>query len=144
MNEDLVLPGGIEIPAREIEVSYSRSSGPGGQHVNKTETRVSLRFAALHSPSLTEESRRRLREKLGSRLTAGGEILVHCDRHRDRSRNHAEALARLRAILSAALYRPRKRRPTRPTRSSVERRLDHKRRQSSRKRDRRRPRRDDD
>ena len=123
----------------EIEVIYSRSSGPGGQHVNKTESRVTLRFALADSPSIPDRERWWMLKRLESRLTTSGELLVSCEKHRDRSRNLSDAFARLRDLLVAALYRPPRRRKTRPTRGSVERRLRDKRRHSVRKQERRRP-----
>jgi ribosome-associated protein len=117
-------------------VETSRSGGPGGQHVNKTETRVTLRFALASSPSLPEEDRLRAVRRLAKRLTRNGELLVSCDRHRERARNLAEAFERLGEILGGALHRPRQRKRTRPPRGAVEERLRAKRRVGHRKQER--------
>jgi ribosome-associated protein len=96
----LSIAEGIEIPDVEIEAEYSRSSGPGGQHVNKTETRVTLRFSVAASPSIPEPHKTRMLEKLGPRLTKAGELLVSVDRHRDRSMNESKAFERLTELRS--------------------------------------------
>ena len=128
---------GLVIPASELDIRFSRSGGPGGQNVNKVETRVEVRFDLAGTDRLGEGERNRALERLASRLTAEGVLAVACDRTRHRERNLREALARMGEILRAALSRPRKRRPTRPTRASVERRLAEKRRRADTKRARR-------
>jgi ribosome-associated protein len=130
---------GIEIPTREVSEAYSRASGPGGQHVNKTETRVTLRFSLAESASIPEADRARMLVKLAHRITKAGELLVSTDRHRDRSQNLREAYERLAELLRAAYAKPRPRQKTRPTKGSRERRLDQKRATSDRKRTRRTP-----
>ena len=137
--DDLELPGKIFVPAAEIKVETSRSGGPGGQHVNKTESRVTLRWSIAESPSLPTPMRDRLLERLQSRLTKSGEILVSCESFRDQRRNQAEARRRLEALLRAALFRPKARRKTKPSRAAVERRLKSKQKQSQRKQWRRKP-----
>ncbi|MCK6546991.1 aminoacyl-tRNA hydrolase [Myxococcota bacterium] len=132
----LVIADGIEIPEAEIEAEYSRSSGPGGQHVNKTETRVTLRFSVAASPSIPEPHKARMLEKLAPRLTKTGELLVSVDRHRDRSMNETKAFERLAELLRAAYEIPTPRKKTKPSRGSKERRLAAKRQTSARKRDR--------
>jgi len=114
---------GIAIPEQEIHESASRSRGPGGQHVNKTETRVTLRWDAARTRALSPDARARMLCALGTRLTRDGELIVRSDRERSRSRNRA--LAR---------ERPAPRVDTRPTRASKERRLRAKRSQGERKR----------
>jgi ribosome-associated protein len=130
----LRLRGGVSIPLEEIEVEMSRASGPGGQHVNKTETRVGLRFNITTSKSLSEGVRAKLLARLASRLTKAGELLVHNDEHRHRARNHADALERMQSILDQALFEPKKRRPTKPSRGAKERRLSEKKRTGDKKR----------
>ncbi|MEO1335458.1 MAG: alternative ribosome rescue aminoacyl-tRNA hydrolase ArfB, partial [Myxococcota bacterium] len=116
---------GVEVPADLVEVQYSRASGPGGQHVNKTETRVTLRLniAALPIPHFV---RARLLRRLAPRLTKDDVLLVSADTHRVRGRNYAEAWDRLTALLVEAATPPKVRRPTRPSRASRERRMQDK------------------
>ncbi len=121
-----------EIPPSEVEVEYSRASGPGGQHVNKTETRVTLRLS-LMSDAIPPVMRIRLLDKLSTRLTKGHELLISCDKHRERSRNIADASERMQEILAQALVVPKARRATRPSRGSQERRLKDKRITSEKK-----------
>ena len=134
---DQALPGGNRIPADEIEVLASRSSGPGGQHVNTSSTRVSLRWNVATSRGLRAEARARLLDRLAPRLSRDGVITVHADRHRSRRRNLEDAHARLLEIVRSALHQAPPRRPTRPGRGAVERRLKAKRQRSAVKRDRR-------
>jgi ribosome-associated protein len=143
MREDLEVAPGLVIPAGEIEESASRSSGPGGQHVNKSSTRVTLRWNVIRSQVLDDARRARLLGRLGARLAAGGDLVVHADRHRSRARNLEDARARMIELIVGALRDPRPRRSTRPTRASVERRMGTKRQRSGVKRDRR-PVRDED
>ncbi len=133
----------LRIPAHEVELSYARSGGPGGQHVNKTSSKVLLRWGLRASPSLSDEDRARLEEKLAPRLTEEGELLVTSERHREQSRNVDDAIERFAALLREALVRQRKRRKTKPTRASQRRRIEGKRRRGDTKRGRRPPSRDD-
>ena len=121
------------IPLAEIELRTSRSSGPGGQHANVTASRVEAIFDAASSPSLSEGQRRRIVARAGARVTAVAQDT------RSQARNRELALERLRSRLAAALRQQRRRRGTRPTRASKERRLEGKRRRSNVKRTRRRP-----
>lgn len=113
----------IAIAESEIEESFIRSSGPGGQHVNKTSTGVQLRFDAANSPNLPEDVRTRLLALAGSRATAAGVIVITATEHRSQQGNREEALARLVAMLRTASIRPKYRRPTRPSLAAKERRL---------------------
>ncbi|MEM7678896.1 MAG: alternative ribosome rescue aminoacyl-tRNA hydrolase ArfB [Myxococcota bacterium] len=126
---------GVEVPADLVEVQYSRASGPGGQHVNKTETRVTLRLSIADLP-IPYFLRARLLRRLEPRLTKDGVLLVSADGHRVRGRNYADAWARLTAMLEEAAKPPKVRRPTRPSRASRERRMQDKRKQSEKKRQR--------
>ncbi len=140
----LRLPGGDRIPARHLSVRASRSGGPGGQHVNKTETRVELRLdLAGAEPTLGAMRTERIRRRLAGRLDADGQLRVFCDETRSRSRNEALALERLEALLAGALHERRTRKATRPTRASKARRLHDKRAHAHRKSLRRRPSQDD-
>lgn len=125
----------ISLDEREIEESFIRASGPGGQHVNKTESAVQLRFNVRQSPSLPEEVRERLERLAGRRLTQDGVLVITADEHRSQMRNRQEALGRLvELIRAAAAPPPPPRRATRPTLGSQKRRLESKTRRSSTKR----------
>jgi ribosome-associated protein len=121
------------IPLAEIELRTSRSSGPGGQHANVTASRVEAVFDAATSPSLDDDQRRRVLARCGPRVTAVAQDT------RSQTRNRELALERLRSRLAAALRQQRRRKRTRPTKASRERRLEGKRRRSETKRGRRRP-----
>jgi ribosome-associated protein len=124
---------GCAIPLDELTERFGPSGGPGGQHANRSNTRVELRFDVAGSASLTDAQRARLLDKLGP------EVRVVADDERSQARNRALAQQRLAAALAAALHVPRPRRATRPSRAARQRRLDAKRAQSERKRDRRPP-----
>ncbi len=127
----------LSIPRSELDMRVSRSSGAGGQHVNKTSSRVEIFWNVLGSRALTDEQRARLREKLASRLTTEGSIRVVASDMRSQSRNRDLAEERLADLVRRALLIPKKRRPTRPTRASKEARLEGKKRLSHKKRERR-------
>ncbi|MGZ4299430.1 MAG: alternative ribosome rescue aminoacyl-tRNA hydrolase ArfB [Solirubrobacteraceae bacterium] len=133
MDDPLPVRPGTAIPLREIRVRASRSSGPGGQHANRTASRIEASFDVAASQALSEDQKQRIMARLGPRVVA-----VAQDEH-SQIRNRELALERLAHRLRAALAPRRRRHPTRPTRTSVTRRLDAKRRQAERKRDRRRP-----
>ena len=127
----------VSIPRSELDVRVSRSSGAGGQHVNKTSSRVEIFWNARTSRAVTEDQRTRLLERLASRLTTEGSIRVVASDMRSQSRNRDLAEERLVETLRRALAVPKKRRPTRPTKASKEARLESKKRQSHKKRERR-------
>jgi ribosome-associated protein len=120
----------ISIDEREIEENFVRASGPGGQNVNKLSTAVQLRFNARHSPSLAPDVRARLERLAGSRLTNDGVVVITAQRRRTQARNRQDALGRLIAMIRQAAVAPVKRRPTRPTRASRERRIEGKKRRA--------------
>jgi ribosome-associated protein len=133
----LFVNAALSIPRSELDFRASRSSGAGGQHVNKTSSRIEVFWNALSSPSLTEEQRDRLRHKLASRIAIDGSIRVVASDMRSQSRNKGLAEERLAELVRGALLVPKKRRPTRPTRAAKEARLEGKKRQSHKKRERR-------
>lgn len=133
----LRLRGSVVIPESELAWRFSRSSGPGGQGVNTTDSRVELVFDVAGSPSLSPELRSRALARLGPRLS-DGVLSVTASEHRSQLRNREEALRRMAGVLSEAISPPpRARRPTRPTRGSVDRRIAGKKRRSEVKRLRR-------
>ena len=127
----------LSIPRNELDVRVSRSSGAGGQHVNKTSSRVEIFWNVLTSRALSEEQRARLQEKLGPRLTTEGSIRVVASDMRSQSRNRDLAEERLAELVRRALVVPRKRKATKPTRAAKEARLEAKKRHSHKKRERR-------
>lgn len=133
---DLEVARDLRIPAAEIRQLASRSSGPGGQHVNKSATRVTLRWNVRLSPSLDEARRSRLLAALAARLTRSGELVVHAEASRSRARNLEAARSRLADLVADALEVPRSRRPTRPSAASRERHREAKRQRSGLKRSR--------
>jgi ribosome-associated protein len=126
----------ITIRESELRFDFVRSSGPGGQNVNKVATAVQLRFDAAHSPSLPEEVRRRLVRFAGRKMTAEGVLVITARRHRTQQKNRDDAVERLVALLRRAAVAPKTRRKTGPTRVSKERRLADKRRKGKTKRTR--------
>lgn len=116
----------IRLPDNELVERFTRADGPGGQHVNRTESAVELRFDVARSPSLPAAVRERLLARRDRRLTADGVLVIQARRFRDQARNREDARQRLVTIIRAALEPARKRIPTRPTRASRERRLTQK------------------
>ena len=133
LTRDIVLQNG------EVTFSFVRSSGPGGQNVNKVSTAAELRFDVLHSPSLSDLVKRRLSTLAGRRLTHDGVLVIQADRCRTQAQNRSDALERLRQLVIDASAVARPRRPTRPTAASRIKRIESKRRRAEVKRQRRRP-----
>jgi ribosome-associated protein len=130
------LAPGVRVAPGAVRFAFSASSGPGGQNVNKRATKAELRVLLSDLP-LPADALARLRALAGQRLADTGELIITSDEHRSQGQNRAECLARLRELVIRAMVRPKKRRPTRPSRGSVERRLAGKRRESDRKKNRR-------
>lgn len=139
----LIVTRSIRIPRDEFTFTFMRSSGPGGQNVNKVNTKVRLRWDVTGSPSLSEAVKARFQQAYSRRITAEGDLLITSQRYRDQVRNIDDCLEKLRELLAAVAAPPRRRKKTRPSRASKERRLKGKREQSERKRSRRKPGRDD-
>jgi ribosome-associated protein len=133
VDDPFVVNQELSIPLSEIEFRASRSSGPGGQHANVTASRIEAVFDVEASPTLSDEQRERLREKLGDQVTAVAQDA------RSQARNRELAAGRLAEKLATALRKPKKRRKTKPSRAAKEKRLEDKRRRSQRKAERRRP-----
>ncbi len=135
--EDLVVNGRLTIPAGQLQASFSRSSGPGGQNVNKVNSRASLRWQVVDQPLLPPDWRQRLVARNGGRITRDGELLLSSDRYRDQPRNLDDCRQRLAELLRDCAEPPVKRKKTRPSLASKQRRLDAKRRVGEKKQARR-------
>ncbi len=129
-------PQPLLIPREEISEEFLRASGPGGQNVNKVSTAVRLYWNIPCSRILDDCQRARLLEKLAARLDQAGTLAIFVQTHRTREANRTRAVALLHELVNAALHVPKKRRPTRPTRASIQRRLDNKKLHSAKKQDR--------
>jgi ribosome-associated protein len=127
------------IDESEIEIQTTTSRGPGGQHVNRSETRVVLRLNVISSASLSTEQRSTILRKLGSRISREGILQVAAEEHRSQLRNRELARERMIELLANALHRDRPRKPTRPTRASQHRRVDDKKRRGTVKQGRKKP-----
>ncbi|MEO7520543.1 MAG: alternative ribosome rescue aminoacyl-tRNA hydrolase ArfB [Gemmatimonas sp.] len=135
--EAVIVAPGVRIPVSEIELRGITGSGPGGQHVNRSATRVALRWNLRDSRALSATQRARAIQKLGNRLDADGTIRIVAGEYRSQLQNRRAALERLVVLLARALVVQAPRKATRPTRGSVERRLDEKRQRGDAKRRRR-------
>lgn len=128
----------LSIPERELNWKFSRSSGPGGQHVNTSDTRVELTWSLTDTTVLSPTQRELAATRLKSRLVKG-RVTVVSSQYRSQHRNREAALARLQDLVAKAIVPPKTRRPTRPSRGSVQRRLDAKKHRSQTKEMRKRP-----
>jgi ribosome-associated protein len=114
---------GVAICEAELEVRYVRSSGPGGQNVNKTSTKAVVRWNVRSAPNLRDDVKARFLARFGSRVTDAGDVLMTSDRYRDQPRNLEDCIAKLRAMLEEVAVAPIARKPTRPGRAARERRI---------------------
>ncbi len=135
-NKDLVIDERVTIPGSDLSWSASRSSGPGGQNVNKVATKVTLRFDLRGTDALSRSQKSRLRRLAGRRLDAEGGVLVTAQAERSQRQNLARARDGLRRLIVKALPTPKRRVATKPTRAAKRRRLEDKRQRSQRKRSR--------
>jgi len=126
----------VRVSMAEFQFTFARSSGPGGQNVNKVNSKAVLRWSAALSPSLAADVRQRFLEKYASRLTKSGDVVIASERYRDQPKNIADCLERLREWLLSVATPAKKRRPSKPTRGSRERRLKTKKREGDTKRGR--------
>ena len=127
---DLQITSRIVIPDEELGFSFARSSGPGGQNVNKVNSKATLRWNPTASAALPDDVRSRFLKLYASRLTNDGEILITSQESRDQPKNIAICLEKLRAMIAGVLAAPKKRRPTKPTKGSKQRRLTAKKQRS--------------
>lgn len=136
MLDDIIINDLVTIPGSELQYTASRSSGPGGQHVNKTDSRIQVRWNIPTTSALSDFLKRRVMIALSTRLTDGGDLLLASDSNRSQRRNKEDVTQRLAALVRAALVPPKPRRKTKPTRASRQRRLDDKKRRSAVKKQR--------
>jgi len=137
MGRMLVVNRRIQIPPEEFEFTYARSSGPGGQNVNKVNSKALLRWRIVGSPSLPDDVRQRFLAAHPRRVTKEGDVLISSQRYRDAPRNAEDCLNKLRELLTGVAQAPKVRRPTKPSRGSVVRRRQAKTVQSQKKQGRR-------
>lgn len=131
MKNDVAIKNGIIIPGHEIEVATSKAGGPGGQHVNKTESRITVRWNVKTTTALNEIQKERVLQNLQSRLTADGDLIINNSTSRSQQQNKEKALEQLAQEVRKALYVPKKRMATRVTKAGKESRLQEKTRRSS-------------
>jgi ribosome-associated protein len=127
---DLIITSRITIPDEELAFSFARSSGPGGQNVNKVNSKATLRWNPAASAALPDDVRSRFLARYASRITNEGEIVITSQESRDQPKNIAICLEKLRAMIADVLTPPKRRRPTKPTKGSKQRRLTAKKRRS--------------
>jgi ribosome-associated protein len=141
--DDLFISPRVTIPAEEFAWSFARGSGPGGQNVNKVNSKAVLRWSPGLSPSLPADVRQRFLTRFASRLTDDGELILSSDEHRDQPQNMRACVDKLREMIVAVLRPPKIRRPTKPTAGSQRRRLASKQQRAETKRRRQSPGRED-
>ncbi len=132
----LVISDKLEIPLRELQFTFARSSGPGGQNTNKVSTKAQLKWNVLGSSSITDDQRQLIMIKHKNKISKAGVLTIQSERFRDQGRNVADCLEKLTKAIRAALHKPKKRVPTKPTKGSVERRIKDKKAKSQKKNNR--------
>ncbi len=133
----MFIPPNIHLADDELKFTYVRSSGPGGQNVNKVNSKAVLRWNVAASPGVPDAVRARFVHRFGTRLTAAGDLVITSQRFRDQRRNEEDCREKLRAMLAVVARPPKRRKKTKPTRASIERRQEQK-RETSHKKQRRR------
>lgn len=133
LENQITINPNLSIPESELSFRYALSGGPGGQHVNKTESKATLLFDVVQSASLNETQRLRILQVLASRIDKEGVLQITCQIHRSQRQNQQEAILRFQQILAEALVEQKKRRATKPSRATKERRLQQKKFQAERK-----------
>jgi ribosome-associated protein len=131
MNSGLHIKNGITLPESELDITTSRSGGAGGQHVNKTETRVTIRWNVKNSTALTDEQKQRVLGNLQAKLTEEGDLIIHNSTSRSQQQNKEMALATLAQTVRKALHIPKRRMKTRVPKAAQEKRLEQKNRRSA-------------
>ncbi len=131
MSNDIFVEEGITIPEHELEITTSRSGGAGGQHVNKTESKITVRWNVKTSSAITDEQKSRIIQNLGTRLTEDGDYIIHSSESRSQQHNKIAALKRLEKEIRKALHVPKKRMKTRVSKAAKEARLESKKIRSS-------------
>jgi ribosome-associated protein len=140
---ELVVTSRIRIPLSEFTFTYARSSGPGGQNVNKVNSKAVLRWPVTSTLALPEDVKARLLNKIASQITTTGDLVIHSDRYRDQPKNREDCLEKVRTMVKSVATPPKKRRPTKPSRAAKQRRLQSKQAQAEKKQQRRPLKRDD-
>lgn len=135
----LVVNESIKVPLKEFEFTYVRSQGPGGQNVNKVNSKATLRWSVSKNTTLPESVKARFETRCRRRITKEGDFVISSQRFRDRGRNVADCLAKLRDLLEQVAEEPKRRKPTKPTKGSKERRRQDKQARSKKKQGRRPP-----
>jgi len=139
----LIINDQLKVPLKELNFSFARSSGPGGQNVNKLNTKATLHWAVQKCESLPQEVRDRFCEKFPRRINNEGQVVIHSQRFRDQGRNVADCMNKLSELIAAAAIRPTVRKKTKPSKGAHRRRLAAKAQKSQKKQNRKPPRRDD-
>jgi ribosome-associated protein len=138
-SDELVVTGSIRVPLDEFEFTYVRSSGPGGQNVNKLATKAQLRWPFAETPSLPAGVRERFERKYGNRITNDGDLLITSQQYRKQDRNARDCLEKLREMILSVAEPPKPRRRTKPSRGAVQRRINEKKQRSEKKQGRKPP-----